>query len=94
VKGEELYSITGTPPNLFKEIMGDAFAPRNPLALEVDFRFEPPPIDVSPTHWARTWLLDGRAPAIEAPETIRRLRERLAQRRTSDAAAAAKGALK
>jgi oligopeptide transport system ATP-binding protein len=86
VKGEELYSIKGTPPNLFKEIVGDAFAPRNPLALEVDFAYEPPPIAVSPTHWARTWLLDPRAPRIEAPETIRRLRERLAARRSADAA--------
>jgi len=87
VKGEELYSIKGTPPNLFKEIKGDAFAPRNPQALEVDFEFEPPPIAVSPTHWARTWLLDERAPRIEPPETIRRLREWLAKRRAADATA-------
>jgi oligopeptide transport system ATP-binding protein len=87
VKGEELYSIKGTPPNLFKEIVGDAFAPRNPLALEVDFRHEPPAFQVSPTHWARTWLLDPRAPRIEAPETIRRLRERLARNRAADDAA-------
>jgi oligopeptide transport system ATP-binding protein len=80
VKGEDLYSIRGTPPSLFKEIEGDAFAPRNPLALEVDFRFEPPPIQISPTHWARTWLLDPRAPRLEAPDTIRRLRARLAER--------------
>jgi oligopeptide transport system ATP-binding protein len=87
VKGEELYSIKGTPPNLFKEIRGDAFAPRNPLALEVDFVHEPPPFRVSPTHWARTWLLDERAPRIEVPQSIARLRERLKQRRASDAAA-------
>ena len=33
VKGHELYSIKGTPPSLFKEIHGDAFAPRNPEAM-------------------------------------------------------------
>jgi len=33
-KGELLYSIKGTPPNLFKEVVGDAFAPRNPKALK------------------------------------------------------------
>ena len=79
VKGEELYSIKGTPPSLFKEVVGDAFAPRNPRALEVDFRHEPPVFPVSDTHWARTWLLDPRAPRIEAPETVRRLRARLAR---------------
>ena len=30
VKGEDLFNIVGTPPNLFAEIQGDAFAPRNP----------------------------------------------------------------
>ena len=29
-KGKDLYAIKGHPPNLFKEIVGDAFAPRNP----------------------------------------------------------------
>ena len=29
VKGQDLFSIPGTPPNLFAEIRGDAFAPRN-----------------------------------------------------------------
>ena len=37
IKGEPLYSIHGTPPNLFKEIKGDAFAPRNPRALNIDY---------------------------------------------------------
>ena len=35
VKGEDLFNIQGTPPNLFTEIHGDAFAPRNPLALKI-----------------------------------------------------------
>ena len=57
VKGHELYSIKGTPPNLFKEIQGDAFAPRNPHAMEVDFEEEPPIFPITETHWAKTWLL-------------------------------------
>lgn len=57
VKGHELYSIKGTPPSLFKEIHGDAFAPRNPEAMEIDFEQEPPKFQVSDTHWAKTWLL-------------------------------------
>jgi oligopeptide transport system ATP-binding protein len=79
IKGEELYSIKGTPPSLFKQLEGDAFAPRNPNALQVDFEYEPPRFQVTPTHWAKTWLLDGRAPHMETPDTIRRLRNRLAE---------------
>ena len=75
VKGEPLYSIAGTPPNLFYEVHGDAFAPRNPQALKIDFELRPPYFDVSPTHRARTWLLDPRAPKVEPPEHIRVLRE-------------------
>lgn len=75
VKGEPLYSIKGTPPNLFNEIRGDAFAPRNPRALKIDFVERPPYFQVSPTHKARTWLLDPRAPKVEPPEIIKILRE-------------------
>lgn len=76
VKGEPLYSIQGTPPNLFYEVKGDAFAPRNPQALKIDFVERPPFFQVSPTHKARTWLLDPRAPKVEPPEHIRALREK------------------
>jgi len=57
VKGHNLYSIQGTPPNLFKKIVGDAFAPRNPEAMEIDFEEEPPVFQVSDTHYAKTWLM-------------------------------------
>ena len=73
VKGEPLYSIHGTPPNLFQEIKGDAFAPRNPKALKIDFEKRPPYFEVSPTHKARTWLLDPRAPRIDPPEAVVKL---------------------
>ena len=75
IKGEDLYSIQGTPPNLFNQIHGDAFAPRNPQALKIDFVARPPYFEVSPTHKARTWLLDPRSPKIEPPEVIRHIRE-------------------
>ena len=73
VKGEPLYSIHDTPPNLFQEIKGDAFAPRNPKALKIDFEKRPPYFEVSPTHKARTWLLDPRAPKIDPPEAVVKL---------------------
>lgn len=76
VKGQDLYAIQGTPPSLFKEIVGDAFAPRNPMALKVDFVHRPPYFQVSPTHKAKTWLLDPRAPKVELPEAIRLLQSK------------------
>ncbi|MBR6287864.1 MAG: ABC transporter ATP-binding protein [Acholeplasmatales bacterium] len=78
-KGENLYSITGTPPSLFNEIKGDAFAPRNPYALAVDFVQEPPMFKVSDTHYAKTWLLDPRAPKVERPEIISQISSRVAK---------------
>lgn len=72
-KGEDLFSIPGTPPNLFAEVRGDAFAPRNPYALKIDYVERPPYFEVSPTHKARTWLLDPRAPKVDPPEVIGKL---------------------
>ena len=74
IKGEDLYAIKGTPPNLFQTIKGDAFAPRNPRALKIDFVARPPYFDVSPTHKARTWLLDPRSPKIDPPAIIQNIR--------------------
>ena len=73
-KGEDLYAIAGTPPNLYLRIQGDAFAPRNPYALKIDFLYRPPYFEVSPTHKARTWLLHPDAPQISPPENIQRIR--------------------
>jgi len=75
IKGEPLHSIKGTPPNLFNEVKGDAFAPRNPKSLKIDFVERPPYFDISPTHKAKTWLLDPRAPKVEPPESLKILRE-------------------
>ena len=77
VKGEQLPTIDGTPPNLFNEIHGDAFAPRNKKALAIDFVKEPPFFEVSPTHAAKTWYLDPRAPKIERPHSIQNLRKKM-----------------
>ena len=39
---DRLYTIPGSPPNLLHEKEGDAFAPRNAYALEIDDKLEPP----------------------------------------------------
>lgn len=72
---ERLNAIPGTPPTLIHPPKGDAFAPRNPYALEADFIAEPPMFKVSDMHYAATWLLDPRAPHIDAPEFIKKRRE-------------------
>ncbi len=75
VKGEKLPAIDGTPPNLFNEINGDAFAPRNRKALNIDFLEEPPMYEVTATHMVKSWLQDPRAPKVEQPRSIERLSE-------------------
>ncbi len=76
-RNTELYSITGTPPSLYNNIVGDAFAPRNPYCLKIDTILEPELFQVSETHWAKTWLLDENAPKVEKPEIIQNIHEKL-----------------
>ncbi len=73
VKGEKLPAIDGTPPNLFNKIQGDAFAPRNRHALNIDFLEEPPMYEVTSTHMVKAWIRDPRAPYIEQPHAIKML---------------------
>ncbi len=67
---EELFSIPGAPPNMLAPPKGDAFAPRNKYALEIDFEEEPPFFKLSDTHYAATWLLHPDAPKVEMPEIL------------------------
>ena len=76
-RGTELFSIPGTPPSLYNKIVGDAFAPRNNYAMAIDLKEEPPMFQVSETHFAKTWLLDPRAPKTEAPKNIQNLHEKM-----------------
>ena len=70
LKNTELYSITGTPPSLYNKIIGDPFAPRNPYCLKIDTVIDAPMFKISDTHYAKTWLLDPRAPKIDKPKII------------------------
>ena len=76
-RNTKLYSISGTPPSLYNRIVGDPFAPRNPYCLKVDTLKEPPMFAVTETHFAKTWLLDPRAPKYEKPEIIQNIHEKL-----------------
>ncbi|MCI7130271.1 MAG: ABC transporter ATP-binding protein [Lachnospiraceae bacterium] len=74
---ERLYTIPGSPPNLLNEKPGDAFAPRNKYALEIDEKVDPPMFQVSDTHYAATWLLDPRAPKAEMPQELKNRIEKM-----------------
>jgi oligopeptide/dipeptide ABC transporter ATP-binding protein len=77
---EKLDAIPGTPPNMIYPPVGDAFAERNKYALEIDFEMQPPMYEVTPTHFAATWLLHPNAPKVEIPkiitERIKHMKER------------------
>ena len=84
VKGEKLPAIDGTPPNLFNHIQGDAFAPRNKHALNIDFLEEPPMYEVTATHQVKAWLRDPRAPHVDQPQAIKLLESQDGQSKGTD----------
>ncbi|MBR0417559.1 MAG: ABC transporter ATP-binding protein [Erysipelotrichaceae bacterium] len=65
-----LFAIPGSPPNLMELVEGDAFAPRNPYALNIDFKEEPPMYEVGGQHRVASWLMDPRAPKVELPPEL------------------------
>ena len=67
---DKLEAIPGTPPNMIYPPKGDAFAPRNKYAMQIDFEEEPPMFEISPTHKAATWLLHTYAPKIDPPLAV------------------------
>ncbi|EGJ28119.1 ABC transporter ATP-binding protein [Streptococcus porcinus] len=75
-----LFSIPGTPPSLYKPIVGDAFAPRSRYAMKIDFEEACPRFEVSGTHWAKTWLLHPDAPKVQKPEVIQDIHEKISKK--------------
>ena len=74
---EYLYTIPGSSPNLLNQVEGDAFAPRNAVALNIDYRLEPPMYNVGGKHRVASWLMDERAPHVEMPEALKRRIEKM-----------------
>jgi len=75
---DKLYSIPGSPPDLLDKLPGDAFAPRNPYALNIDFKYEAPVFQISSTHTVASWLYHEKAPSIETyPELSKRINNTL-----------------
>lgn len=67
---EELQSIPGTPPDLKDPPKGCPFAARCPHAMKVCDRYMPEYTELSNTQKTACWLLDERAPRVEAPVQI------------------------
>lgn len=67
---EKLEAIPGTPPDMIYPPQGDAFALRNRYALGVDFKYEPPFFQVSPTHFVASWLEYEDAPEVDPPKIV------------------------
>ncbi len=86
---EKLEAIPGTPPDMILPPKGDAFAARNKYAMQIDFEEQPPVFEVSPTHWAATWLLHPNAPKVEPPaivtDRIQRMQKAQAEREAKEA---------
>ena len=74
---KRLFAIPGTPPDLLEKIDGDAFAPRNPFALAIDYKAEPPMFNVGGQHRVASWLCDPRAPKVEMPEQLKERMEKM-----------------
>ena len=66
-----LYTIPGSPPNLLHPVPGDAFAPRNSYALNIDERMEPPMFKVSDTHYAAPGCWTSAPPRWRLPKELR-----------------------
>jgi oligopeptide/dipeptide ABC transporter, ATP-binding protein, C-terminal domain len=68
---KRLFAIAGSPPNLLEKVEGDAFAPRNPYALKIDYKIEPPIFDVGGQHRVCSWLAHPNAPKVEMPKQLK-----------------------
>lgn len=66
---EELTSIEGTPPDLFKPPVGCPFAARCDYAMDACKKAKPKKYEVSKGHFVACWLGDERAPKVESPVT-------------------------
>ncbi len=73
---EKLDAIGGTPPNLTQKIKGDAFAPRNKYAMQIDLEQAPPMFKVTDTHFAATWLLHPNAPKVTPPKAVLEIKKK------------------
>lgn len=73
--GTDLYTIPGTPPDLYAPPAGCPFAARCSWTMGSCLKENPPMTDLGEGHASRCWLLDPRAPEITPPEGIPALKK-------------------
>lgn len=69
----DLYTIPGTPPDLYAPPVGCPFAARCAYAMECCLKLEPQTYDCGNDHSCRCWLMDARAPEVSRPVGIQKL---------------------
>ena len=69
--GTDLYTIPGTPPDLYAPPKGCPFAARCAYAMACCQKEEPPTFDCGNGHTSRCWLRDARAPEVTPPQGVR-----------------------
>lgn len=71
-KKYKLRAIPGAAPSLVNVKGMDQFADRNPYALEIDYKIEPPLFQIAPNHKVRSWLVHPMAKElkIESPRDL------------------------
>ena len=69
-RGSELYSIQGTPPDLFAPPKGCAFAARCEYCMKACLKENPRETAVTENHTVRCWLRDERATKVNPPEEV------------------------
>lgn len=62
----ELYALKGTPPDLLSPPKGCAFAPRCEYCMKICREKQPVFTSITEEHASACWLLDERAPKVEA----------------------------
>ena len=68
--GTNTYLAYYNERNMKSSVEGDAFAARNPYALNIDYKEEPPMYDLGGQHRVASWLVDPRAPKVELPPEL------------------------
>lgn len=71
----KLYTIPGTPPDLYAPPVGCPFAARCAYAMEACIKEEPPEFIAGEGHSSRCWLYDDRAPEVEPPDGLPKIRK-------------------
>ena len=76
IKGRGSVQHSGyAPESVHRRSTAMPLRPATPEALKIDFVKRPPYFTVSPTHKAKTWLLDPRAPKVEPPAAVKLLKD-------------------